>query len=71
MVIIGLFPTIFSSSYSGGIERDWVGVPRQLFMPGHNGYKCTCVKENDLNMGNVKEYEGCDSSSPSCFVKNQ
>jgi hypothetical protein len=29
---------------SGGIQRDWVGVPRKYFRPGSPTPRCACVK---------------------------
>lgn len=53
---------------SGGIERDWVGVPRQLYAPGSGSYRCACVQEHNKNLANLKEYHDCESTSTSCFV---
>lgn len=35
---------VWCTKSSGGIERDWVGVPRQLFIPATRQYRCACVK---------------------------
>ncbi|VDO46663.1 unnamed protein product, partial [Brugia timori] len=35
---------VWCSKRSGGIERDWVGVPRKLFDAGSKSYRCACVK---------------------------
>ncbi|XP_063916710.1 neuferricin [Zophobas morio] len=58
---------VWCSNKSGGVTRDWVGVPRQLYQPGQD-YRCACVQTPELS-ANLKEYEGCDSTSESCFVK--
>ena len=33
------------SELSGGSKRDWVGVPRQLFLPKYHNYRCACIKD--------------------------
>ncbi|KAJ3644975.1 hypothetical protein Zmor_022671 [Zophobas morio] len=58
---------VWCSNKSGGVTRDWVGVPRQLYQPGQD-YRCACVQTPELS-ANLKEYEGCDSTSESCLVK--
>ncbi len=35
---------VWCSRMSGGIDRDWVGVPRQLFMTDKKQYRCACVR---------------------------
>jgi len=35
---------VWCSNRSGGITRDWVGVPRKLFKPGNGQSRCACVK---------------------------
>merc|ERR1719369_88066 len=62
---------------SGGVARDWVGVPRQLYYHGKKT-RCACVKDSgpntdfggvsksargDLDSPHVKEYKGCDSKA--------
>ncbi|XP_065226961.1 neuferricin [Planococcus citri] len=69
---------VWCSVRSGGIERDWVGVPRKLYSPGSNSYRCACinkpVSENNVPSGDemsqyISEYENCDINSYSCYVK--
>lgn len=73
---------LWCSNYSGGIQRDWVGVPRQYFRPGSPNPRCACVKNvgapsdnpgaknhknnGDLENPNMKLYEGCDKNADSC-----
>ncbi|KAI4472681.1 hypothetical protein M0802_016579 [Mischocyttarus mexicanus] len=66
--------TLWCSKRSGGIERDWIGVPRMYFeMPGSKQHRCACVnlnsKEYEENKGNFKEYSGCSTTSIKCNVK--
>ena len=72
-----------SLCFSGGIKRDWVGVPRQYFTPGEETSKCVCVRttgppsdnpESKSNRGNLdnpslREYEGCDPKAIECYFK--
>ncbi|KAJ1072310.1 hypothetical protein K5549_016372, partial [Capra hircus] len=72
------------SQQSGGVSRDWIGVPRKLFKPGVKPH-CVCVRttgppsdqspENpthrnrgDLDHPNLGEYPGCPPLSITCSV---
>ncbi|CAK1545206.1 unnamed protein product [Leptosia nina] len=57
---------VWCSKSSGGIVRNWVGVPRQMFTPGKDKPKCVCAQQ-ETNM--LKPYTGCLSTSAECFVK--
>lgn len=56
--------------FSGGINRNWEGVPRQLFTPGEKRPRCVCVNHEKVDSSLLKEYEGCSSSSKECSVNN-
>ncbi|XP_022120434.2 neuferricin [Pieris rapae] len=56
---------VWCSKSSGGIQRSWIGVPRQLYTPGDKKPKCVCIKE-DTNM--LKPYHGCLSTSTECYI---
>lgn len=71
---------VWCTKQSGGIDRDWIGVPRKYFEPGSKKYRCACVNTSDNSentkqheahkrTGNVEEYEGCNPKSTSCFYK--
>ncbi|KAJ8985988.1 hypothetical protein NQ317_013872 [Molorchus minor] len=60
---------IWCSKKSGGIERDWSGMPYQLYEPGSKTYRCACINEHNEKLGSIKEYEDCDKSTFSCFIK--
>lgn len=60
---------IWCTDQSGGIKRNWIGFPRKFFSPGSKEYRCACVREQDLNSSNMKEYDGCDSKSTDCYFK--
>ncbi|OWR46427.1 putative cytochrome b5 domain containing 2 [Danaus plexippus plexippus] len=54
---------------SGGIVRNWVGVPRQLYTPGVERPQCVCVSRDNSSL--IKEYEGCPSTSTECIVPDK
>lgn len=54
---------------SGGIQRDWVGVPRQYYEVNSKTYRCACVSPDSTVFGNLREYPGCSPNSSTCFVK--
>lgn len=71
---------VWCTKHSGGIDRDWVGVPRKYFEPGSKNFRCACVnisddlgstenKEGNRRVGNIEEYDGCDPKSTSCYSK--
>ncbi|CAG2163843.1 unnamed protein product [Oppiella nova] len=37
---------VWCSRGSGGQDRDWVGVPRQLFVTEKKQYRCACVRDS-------------------------
>jgi len=70
---------------SGGIARDWTGVPRRLFYPGKQP-RCACVRtvgppsvdpsdrrtnRGDLDNPHLKEYLGCTSKSHECRTREE
>lgn len=73
---------LWCSNKSGGIKRDWVGVPRKLFKPATGKYRCACIRttgppsdqletkqhnnRGDLDNPNLKEYDNCVPTSESC-----
>eukprot|EP00118_Oscarella_pearsei_P026220 m.309638 g.309638 ORF g.309638 m.309638 type:complete len:337 (+) comp47159_c0_seq1:81-1091(+) len=70
------------SKKSGGIERNWVGVPRKLFTAGGKRHRCACVKNfgpgsdgedkgkkhGDLDDPRLKQYDGCPANANACKV---
>ncbi|KAK6029690.1 cytochrome b5-like Heme/Steroid binding domain protein [Ostertagia ostertagi] len=61
---------------SGGIQRDWAGVPRLLYDPNTKQQRCACVKNfgaanrGDLDHPNLRQYPKCSPSSNSCRIEN-
>ncbi|XP_044142165.1 neuferricin isoform X1 [Bufo gargarizans] len=76
---------VWCSKNSGGIKRDWVGVPRKLYLAGYDGYRCVCVRTNgppsenpdskehndrgDLDNPSLKEYKDCNPLFDWCWLK--
>lgn len=60
---------VWCTTESGGIKREWSGVPRKYFEPGHTSFRCACVNEKDLNSSLLKPYENCDPTSDTCFYR--
>ena len=56
--------------HSGGIKRDWIGVPRMFFKPGQTDYRCACVNEKGVRDTRMKPYVGCGISEVSCKVQS-
>ncbi|NXT78048.1 NEUFC protein, partial [Zapornia atra] len=72
------------STQSGGVSRDWAGVPRKLYQPGAGGSRCVCVRtagppwdqqgssqhsnRGDLDEAQLEEYEGCPPLAQQCVV---
>nr|CAG4642674.1 EOG090X0A5G [Evadne anonyx] len=63
--------TVWCSKSSGGVKRDWVGVPRTLHSAaGSNDIRCACVDEENLNDPLLKEYPNCAKDSVTCKLSN-
>ncbi|XP_072524242.1 neuferricin [Salminus brasiliensis] len=62
---------VWCSTKSGGVHRDWAGVPRMLFSPGSGHTRCVCARPDDptrLNNPNLQEYKDCPPHAESCFL---
>ncbi|XP_009317593.1 PREDICTED: neuferricin [Pygoscelis adeliae] len=73
------------SRQSGGVNRDWTGVPRKLYRPGSRGSHCVCVRttgppwgqpdstehsdRGDLDNPHLEEYDGCHPLAEQCVLK--
>ncbi|XP_046396960.1 neuferricin isoform X2 [Ischnura elegans] len=68
---------VWCSNKSGGILRDWVGVPRKLYVVGSSTPRCVCVRHPSekhldgpsLSDPQLEEYPGCHKDSISCSIK--
>lgn len=65
--------TFWCSKKSGGIDRDWIGVPRILFenSDARSTSRCACVKldskEYEENKAMLREYDGCAKDEIKCI----
>ncbi|XP_051961751.1 LOW QUALITY PROTEIN: neuferricin [Xyrauchen texanus] len=62
---------VWCSTMSGGIHRDWVGVPRMLFSPGSVHSRCVCIRPSDpvhSENRNLREYKDCPPHAESCRI---
>lgn len=67
--IIASYYISISFYFSGGITRDWIGVPRKFYEPGSTKYRCACVYLADkLSAEKFIPYDDCPPTSPSCHV---
>ncbi|XP_028643088.1 neuferricin isoform X2 [Grammomys surdaster] len=73
---------LWCSQKSGGVHRDWIGVPRKLYKPGTKEPHCVCVRttgppsdqqdnprhsnRGDLDNPNLEEYTGCPPLAITC-----
>uniref|UniRef100_A0A1I8A772 Cytochrome b5 heme-binding domain-containing protein n=1 Tax=Steinernema glaseri TaxID=37863 RepID=A0A1I8A772_9BILA len=71
---------VWCTTKSGGVHREWVGVPRKLFSAATKSYRCACVKNfgsplathdekgnrGDLDHPGLEEYAECPPTSMSC-----
>lgn len=63
---------VWCSTKSGGVVRDWTGVPRKRFSARSHGVRCVCVEdpyeaEEDPNL---QRYDGCSPHADSCFMRD-
>ncbi|XP_060768458.1 neuferricin [Neoarius graeffei] len=62
---------VWCSDKSGGVHRDWAGVPRMLFSPGSGHTRCVCVQLDNpthSNNPNLQEYKDCLAQAESCLL---
>lgn len=45
---------------SGGIQRDWAGVPRQLYLKETKSHRCACIREEGPPTQSAIEYADDD-----------
>ncbi|XP_036053092.1 neuferricin isoform X2 [Onychomys torridus] len=73
---------VWCSQKSGGVNRNWTGVPRKLYKPGAKEPHCVCVRttgpasdqqdnsrhlnRGDLDNPNLEEYPGCSPLAIEC-----
>ncbi|XP_055883380.1 neuferricin-like [Biomphalaria glabrata] len=73
---------VWCSTRSGGVARDWVGVPRMFYSAGSSQPRCACIRttgppshdpestnhknRGDLDNPNLNRYANCEEMSESC-----
>jgi len=57
---------VWCSKDSGGIKRDWAGIPRQRFSAVKTEPRCVCVPPEKLNHPSLKLYSNCSPDSIEC-----
>ncbi|XP_062844326.1 neuferricin [Trichomycterus rosablanca] len=65
---------VWCSTKSGGVHREWAGVPRMLFKPGVGHTRCVCVRVDDHTHSsnpNLQQYKDCPPHSESCFLGHE
>ncbi len=63
-----IFKLFILFNYSGGIERDWEGLPRRYFTPNSKDWRCACVNEPDLGNPHIRLYPGCNPEQKKCKI---
>ncbi|CAL8364111.1 unnamed protein product [Lota lota] len=61
---------VWCSTKSGGVERQWAGVPRKVFSPGSSRSRCVCVEDPSSGSPNMQDYQGCPPHSDSCTIED-
>ena len=60
---------VWCTGRSGGVSRDWAGVPRQLFeSPGSTQPRCVCVPDDKLDDPRLRLYPSCAVDASECTV---
>mmetsp|Transcript_33597 Transcript_33597/g.78717 ORF Transcript_33597/g.78717 Transcript_33597/m.78717 type:complete len:289 (+) Transcript_33597:3-869(+) len=60
---------VWCSKDSGGVARDWVGVPRSFIEPGQTKPRCACLSAKHLDNPNARVYDGCAPDAVRCKLK--
>lgn len=60
---------VWCTNQSGGIDRDWAGVPRKFFEVGKSEFRCACIPDNRLDDARLKEYDGCEVTASTCHYR--
>lgn len=60
---------VWCTTRSGGIDRDWTGVPRKFLEAGTTEFRCACVPEDQLEDARLKEYDDCEAEAIECYYR--
>ena len=68
----GVGATVWCTVKSGGVTREWVGVPRLYRDPSSTSdrKRCVCVPLERASADGLEEYPGCDVASDKCAVES-
>ncbi|XP_074604624.1 neuferricin isoform X2 [Brevipalpus obovatus] len=55
---------VWCTDKSGGVQRQWTGVPRQLYLPKDKTYRCACVKNFGQSTAPTIEYADDENDVP-------
>lgn len=59
---------VWCTTLSGGVQREWVGVPRKFFPEGADRERCACINEGDMNEPGLTPYADCAPDARRCKV---
>jgi len=63
---------VWCTKSSGGIVRNWVGVPRKYIKNSNeNEFRCACVSREFLDSPKLRMFDNCDSNSNECFYETE
>lgn len=57
---------VWCTEQSGGIDRDFIGLPRKFYEAGKSEFRCACVPNDRLGDPLLKQYDNCDAKSAEC-----
>jgi hypothetical protein len=60
---------VYCGKRSGGIHRDWEGLPRRYFSPITREERCACVHDRDLDHPKVNLYANCAPDARECQTR--
>lgn len=60
---------VWCTEQSGGVDRDWAGVPRKFLEAGKTDFRCACVPDDRLNDVRLREYDNCEGTSSTCHYR--
>uniref|UniRef100_A0A0A9YZJ6 Neuferricin n=1 Tax=Lygus hesperus TaxID=30085 RepID=A0A0A9YZJ6_LYGHE len=63
---------VWCSNKSGGIAREWIGVPRKFFLNNGREFRCACIQPGanvENNYGYFVEYGDCPPDSDKCYLR--
>ena len=59
---------VWCTPRSGGIARDWSGVPRKFKSQSAREERCACVQPASLDDPRLRPYDGCAPDTDFCLL---